>query len=117
MAFDLAALQEKLIPVCVVLGALCLLQYVHAAVQGIYARLLRPGKNIKRTYGDWAVVTGATDGIGKAMAFEFARKGLSVLLISRSQDKLNDCQKELKEKYSSVEVFFDKYFDVANIYI
>ncbi len=51
-----------------------------------------------------AVVTGATDGIGKAMAFEFARKGLSVLLISRSQDKLEATRKELLDKYSNVEV-------------
>jgi len=30
-----------------------------------------------------AVVTGATDGIGKAMAFELARKGVNIVLISR----------------------------------
>jgi len=30
-----------------------------------------------------AVVTGATDGIGKAMAFELARKGINIVLISR----------------------------------
>ena len=29
-------------------------------------------------------MTGATDGIGKAMALEFARKGLKVLLVSRT---------------------------------
>lgn len=38
------------------------------------------------------------------MAFEFARKGLNVVLISRSQEKLEDCMKELKAKYPSVEV-------------
>ena len=31
-----------------------------------YKTLLRGGKNLKRSYGEWAVVTGATDGIGKA---------------------------------------------------
>jgi 17beta-estradiol 17-dehydrogenase / very-long-chain 3-oxoacyl-CoA reductase len=48
-----------------------------------------------------AVVTGATDGIGKAMAFELAKKGLNILLISRSQDKLQSTQNELLSKYSS----------------
>lgn len=35
------------------------------------------------SYGQWAVVTGATDGIGKAYAIEFAKKGMNVLIISR----------------------------------
>lgn len=52
------------------------------------------------------MVTGATDGIGKAMAMEFARKGLNVVLISRSTDKLEACAKEILEKYSKVEVRF-----------
>lgn len=61
-------------------------------------------KNLKKSYGSWAVVTGATDGIGKAMAFEFARKGLNVVLISRSKDKLEACQREIKDKYAAIEV-------------
>lgn len=91
-----------LISFCSALGALCLAQYALVFLQGLWARLIRPGKNIKRTFGEWAVITGATDGIGKAMAFEFARKGCSVLLISRSVEKLQDCQKELQAKYPSV---------------
>ena len=69
----------------------------------VYCHFLRPGKNLKRL-GDWAVVTGATDGIGKAMAFEFASKSLSVVLISRSQDKLVATAEELKAKFPKVEV-------------
>ena len=49
-------------------------------------------------------MTGATDGIGKAMAFEFGKKGLNVVLISRSKDKLLACQEELKAKCPKVEV-------------
>ena len=58
----------------------------------LYKTLLRGGKNLKKSYGEWAVVTGATDGIGKAIAFELARKGMSVLLIGRSADKLEACR-------------------------
>ena len=50
------------------------------------------------------MVTGATDGIGKAMAFELARKGLSIVLISRSQEKLDASAAELRAKYPKVEV-------------
>ncbi|KAM9332849.1 hydroxysteroid (20-beta) dehydrogenase 2 isoform 2-T2 [Pholidichthys leucotaenia] len=41
-----------------------------------------------RTYGQWAVVTGSTSGIGKAYAVELARRGLNIVLVSRSDDKL-----------------------------
>ncbi|KAF3706212.1 Very-long-chain 3-oxoacyl-CoA reductase-A [Channa argus] len=45
------------------------------------------------------VVTGATDGIGKSYAEELARRGFAMMLISRSQDKLNDVAKSLEEQY------------------
>lgn len=41
---------------------------------GVYIYFIRPGKNLKRL-GQWAVITGATDGIGKAYAFALANKG------------------------------------------
>jgi 17beta-estradiol 17-dehydrogenase / very-long-chain 3-oxoacyl-CoA reductase len=65
---------------------------------------LHAGKNLKKSYGSWAVVTGATDGIGLAMAKEFARKGLNVVLISRSMDKLKACSEEMHLKSPNVEV-------------
>jgi len=55
-------------------------------------------------YGKWAVVTGATDGIGKAISFELAKRGSSVVLVSRTQSKLDAVAKELKEAYPKVEV-------------
>jgi 17beta-estradiol 17-dehydrogenase / very-long-chain 3-oxoacyl-CoA reductase len=54
--------------------------------------------------GQWAVVTGATDGIGKAYAFAFAKKGISVFLISRTEAKLKEVQAEILKKYPNVEV-------------
>lgn len=63
----------------VVLAALTLLFFV--AIRVIYAILsfviiyfLRPAKNLK-FYGSWAVVTGASDGIGKAYCEELAKRG------------------------------------------
>lgn len=49
--------------------------------------------------GEWAVVTGATDGIGKCYAFEFAKRGLNVCLISRNPDKLKDVAEEIERTH------------------
>lgn len=45
-----------------------------------------------------SVVTGSTDGIGKQYARELARRGLNIVLISRSQQKLEATAKELGMK-------------------
>jgi len=52
----------------------------------------------------WAVITGSTDGIGKAYAFELAKKGLDICLISRSPDKLKAVAEELKGKSPNTQV-------------
>ncbi|XP_023323937.1 very-long-chain 3-oxoacyl-CoA reductase [Eurytemora carolleeae] len=52
-----------------------------------------------RKLGDWAVVTGATDGIGKGFANRLASQGINVVLVSRSLSKLQDVAGELEEKY------------------
>jgi hypothetical protein len=42
-----------------------------------------------------AVVTGSTDGIGKAYALELARRGVNIVLISRTQQKLDEVAAEI----------------------
>lgn len=56
-------------------------------------------KNIRKA-GKWAVVTGATDGIGKAYCDALAKNGLNLVMISRTESKLQACAQELEEKYS-----------------
>ena len=69
-----------------------------------YKTFLRPARNLKKL-GKWAVITGATDGIGKAYAFALAKKGVSIVLISRTEAKLQDAKKEIEDKgYDGVEV-------------
>ncbi|XP_049845697.1 very-long-chain 3-oxoacyl-CoA reductase-like [Schistocerca gregaria] len=68
------------------IGVSCLVAAVIVVAYTAYRLTHRP-PNFK-TMGQWAVVTGATDGIGKAYAFALAKKGLNILLISRSREKL-----------------------------
>lgn len=49
-----------------------------------------------------ALITGASSGIGEALAHEFARHGFHVMLVARSRDELEDVAQELRSKYHIV---------------
>lgn len=44
------------------------------------------------TFGQWAVVTGCTGGMGQEFARRIAKKGMNLILVSRSQSKLETLQ-------------------------
>uniref|UniRef100_A0A8C8S0H8 Hydroxysteroid 17-beta dehydrogenase 3 n=1 Tax=Pelusios castaneus TaxID=367368 RepID=A0A8C8S0H8_9SAUR len=50
-----------------------------------------------RSMGEWAVVTGAGDGIGKAYSFELAKHGLNIVMISRTLEKMQTVAAEIEE--------------------
>ncbi len=57
----------------------------------------------KRTHtNEYALITGATGGLGKAFVYAAAKKGYSLLLTGRSMEKLQALQAELKEKYPDI---------------
>jgi len=53
-------------------------------------------KKLAKNDSQWAVVTGASDGIGKAYAKTLAKKGFNIFLISRTQSKLEAVAKEIE---------------------
>ncbi|XP_025835913.1 hydroxysteroid dehydrogenase-like protein 1 [Agrilus planipennis] len=53
-------------------------------------------QSLVKKYGSWALVTGSTDGIGKAYAKELAKRGVNIILVSRSQEKLHATAKEIE---------------------
>ncbi|XP_026234648.1 very-long-chain 3-oxoacyl-CoA reductase-B [Anabas testudineus] len=72
---------------------------VNRLLSGIRVWVLGNGRLVSPTkLGRWAVVTGATDGIGKAYAEELARRGFAIVLISRSQEKLDEVSKAIASK-------------------
>lgn len=76
------------------------------------------GKVNLKKYGSWAVVTGCTDGIGKAYTEELAKRGMNVVLISRTLSKLEDQAKELEEKYSiHTKVIAADFTEQSSIYV
>lgn len=48
-----------------------------------------------RDQATWALITGATDGIGKEFALQLAKKGFNVVLASRTQSKLDSVKQEV----------------------
>ncbi|XP_066995425.2 inactive hydroxysteroid dehydrogenase-like protein 1 isoform X2 [Anabrus simplex] len=67
------------------------LQFAWTLFKGLKTHLISKlwtNADLKNSFGEWAVVTGCTDGIGKAYALELAHQGLNLVLISRSMEKL-----------------------------
>ncbi|TRY54834.1 hypothetical protein DNTS_001800 [Danionella cerebrum] len=78
--------------------------------------VLGNGNLLSPKLGKWAVVTGATDGIGKSYAEELARRGFSMMLISRSQEKLDDVARSLESTYNVETKTIAVDFGEADIY-
>ncbi|CAH9122638.1 unnamed protein product [Cuscuta epithymum] len=85
------------------LGFLKLLAISVSILKWVHVNFLRPGKNLKK-YGSWALVTGPTDGIGKAFAFQLARKGLNLVLVGRNPEKLKDVSDSIKAKHGQIQI-------------
>jgi len=57
----------------------------------MYSQLTRFGAR----KGAWAVVTGATDGIGKEFALQLAKSGFNIILVARNKDLLSQSAAEI----------------------
>eukprot|EP00345_Euplotes_harpa_P006846 CAMPEP_0168328960 /NCGR_PEP_ID=MMETSP0213-20121227/6823_1 /TAXON_ID=151035 /ORGANISM="Euplotes harpa, Strain FSP1.4" /LENGTH=341 /DNA_ID=CAMNT_0008332193 /DNA_START=99 /DNA_END=1124 /DNA_ORIENTATION=+ len=97
---DLADSNKELTYAFAAIGAGVVGLKLAKCLRSVYRYTIRPSHNLAKRYGDnWAVVTGASDGIGKALAFELASKGFKVGLVGRNQDKLEAVAKDIAEQH------------------
>ena len=55
--------------------------------------------NFQKKYGPWALVTGASSGIGKELAHELASRNLNLVIVARRQELLDTLKEALARKY------------------
>ena len=55
--------------------------------------------NLKEKYGEWGVILGATEGVGKAFCEKIAAGGMNVVMVGRREEKLKELGQELHKTY------------------
>jgi short-subunit dehydrogenase len=55
--------------------------------------------NFKEKYGDWALITGATSGIGAELTSQIAAKGLNIILVARKEKELEEQASSIRKRY------------------
>ena len=78
-------------------GIFVLFKVIVSFAKLIWRNFFRTGHDLLERYGQgsWACITGASDGGGKALAIELAKRGFNIILVARNQSKLNNVKKEI----------------------
>ncbi|KAL9122756.1 MAG: hypothetical protein Q9187_000695 [Circinaria calcarea] len=105
--FDPMALNSLIVGLAAV-GLYAVGSKVFSFLRLLSSLFVLPGKPLHSfgPKGSWALVTGASDGIGREFALQLARRGFNILLVSRTASKLNAVSEEIAHdpRTSSVQV-------------
>lgn len=80
-------------------GLIHAVYFCYAFMIFIYRHCLIDKKDMQARYGkgSWALVTGASDGIGAEYCIQLAQEGFNICLVSRTLSKLDAVQAKIKE--------------------
>jgi len=85
-------------------GALTFTKYALKTIAFLSQTFILPGHNLEKfgaKKGAWAVVTGASDGIGREFSIQLAQAGYNILLVARNNKMLGDVAAAISEKCGS----------------
>ncbi|KAF3061002.1 Very-long-chain 3-oxoacyl-CoA reductase [Daldinia childiae] len=101
----LASIPQSVLLTFAGLGALFTTFKALSFLRLLLSTFVLSGTNLKKygKKGSWAVVTGASDGLGKEFAAQLAAKGFNLVLVSRTLSKLEALSQELETKYAGVQ--------------
>jgi len=57
-------------------------------------------KNFKQQYGPWALITGASSGIGREMSEQLAQQGMNIVAVARNQENLDSLKDSLETRFA-----------------
>lgn len=77
----------------------------------VWIFVLRPAATLGKHRGKWAIITGASSGIGAGLARGLAKKGINVMLVARSEERLKVVAEDCERHGVETRV---KTFDFAN---
>ncbi len=94
-----------------IIGGLWALRFVCDCLFWLYLHIIC-GNNLSK-YGakrqenrGWALVTGASEGIGYALCKEIATRGMNIVIVSRRESELQKIKTEFKSLFPAVKVEF-----------
>ncbi|XP_063705630.1 inactive hydroxysteroid dehydrogenase-like protein 1 [Culicoides brevitarsis] len=78
-------------------------QFLRFTIPWLYRNFIGPqffseSHDFKK-YGSWAVITGASTGIGRCFAKQLAAKGINLVLISNEQGNLESAARKIKNRF------------------
>lgn len=80
-------------------GSAVILKYLFQLGTIVYQNFIQKPVDLKKygaNEGAWALVTGASDGIGRQFVLQLGKAGFNVLLVSRTKSKLDEVAKEVE---------------------
>jgi 17beta-estradiol 17-dehydrogenase / very-long-chain 3-oxoacyl-CoA reductase len=111
---------KHFLPILAGLGAFYTLKQICGLSSFFYTHNLRPSSLQRynsasdgKSPASWALVTGASDGIGKGFSEELCNRGFNVILHGRNETKLKAVRQELLKQWPKIEIKI-LIFDVVN---
>ena len=91
---------------CWAVGLLKFGLYIYSIVKSVNRNFIRKEQDLPSIFGkeSWVLITGCTAGIGEQFAYEFAKRGFNIVLVSRSKSKLEQLKIAINQKYPNTKI-------------